>query len=306
MVGPNLPGRHGRRRLAVPSMPTHRGGALARGLQFGLVYPLPPRLAVPPITATSAAGILPRPRQRCLGLAAPQAFYSVAGRLLAGSAVAAALFAVAGLVLGLLVAPTDLQQGDAYRIVFVHVPAAWMSMLIYAAMAFSAGIGLLLNTRLPSMLATALAPTGALMTLIALWTGALWSKPTWGAWWAWDARLAAELMLLLLYLGFMALQASTDDRRRAEHVGAAVVLVGVVIVPATYCSVQWWNTPDPNSSATVTGGPGMAGVALAGMLLMLAAFCAYSMAAALHRLRSIILEREKSTDWVQRLVEAGR
>ena len=123
-----------------------------------------------------------------------------------------------GLYLGLWVAPTDVQQGEAYRIIFVHVPAAWMSMVVYLAMAFWAGIGLVFNSRLSSMLATALAPTGAWMTFLALWTGALWGKPTWGAWWVWDARLTSELVLLFLYIGYMSLHAAIDDVRRARPV----------------------------------------------------------------------------------------
>ena len=132
----------------------------------------------------------------------------------------AAAGASSGLVIGLLVAPTDHQQGESYRIIFVHVPAAWMSMVIYLAMAFWAAIGLMFNTRLASMLAVALAPTGAWMTFLALWTGALWGKPTWGTWWVWDARLTSELILLFLYIGFMSLHAAIDDERRADRAAA--------------------------------------------------------------------------------------
>jgi heme exporter protein C len=140
--------------------------------------------------------------------AAPQRFYALAGTLVPWFAAAGVLFTVAGLVLGLGLAPTDAQQGDAYRIIFIHVPSAWMSMVVYVVMAFWAGIGLIFNARLASTLAIALAPTGAWMTFIALWTGALWGRPTWGAWWVWDARLTSELILLFLYIGFMALHAA--------------------------------------------------------------------------------------------------
>src|SRR5438034_8230315 len=135
--------------------------------------------------------------------ASPASFYPIAGRMAPWFAAAAAALALVGLWIGLVVAPTDFQQGDAYRIIFIHVPAAWMSMFIYVVMAFWAGIGIAFNTRLSSMMATALAPTGALMTFIALWTGSLWGKPMWGAWWAWDARLTSELILLFLYIGYM-------------------------------------------------------------------------------------------------------
>ena len=253
------------------------------------------------------AAIAPRPnapaRAHWFRYAAPQQFYPLAGKLLPWLWALAVLLAVAGLAVGLLIAPTDFQQGDAYRIIFIHVPAAWMSMLIYVVMAFWAGLGLVLNTRLSSMLATALAPTGALMTFIALWTGALWGKPTWGTWWVWDARLTSELLLLFLYLGFMALQAAADDPRRADRAGAIVALVGVVNVPIIYFSVKWWNTLHQGSTINMTKAPSMASIMLVGMLLMVFAFWAYSIAAALQRVRAIILEREKDADWVTRLKE---
>ena len=235
--------------------------------------------------------------------AAPQQFYPLAGKLLPWFWGAAIVLGIAGLVVGLLIAPTDFQQGDSYRIIYIHVPAAWMSMLIYVVMAFWAGLGLVLNTRLSSMLATALAPTGALMTFIALWTGALWGKPTWGTWWVWDARLTSELLLLFLYLGFMALQAASDDPRRADRAGAIVALVGVVNVPIIYFSVKWWNTLHQGSTINLTKAPSMASIMLTGMLLMVLAFWAYSIAAALQRVRVIILEREKDAEWVARLKE---
>ena len=244
------------------------------------------------------------PRTRWFRFAAPSAFYALAGRWLPWCWGAAALFGLAGLFVGLAVAPSDFQQGDAYRIIFIHVPAAWMSMLIYVVMAGWAGVGLVLNTRLSSMMATALAPTGALMTFVALWTGALWGKPTWGAWWVWDARLTSELILLFLYVGFMALQAAIDDPRRGDRAGAILALVGVVNVPIIYFSVHWWNTLHQGSSINLTRAPSMAGVMVAGMLLMVAAFWAWSIAAALYRVRSIILERESGADWVAALPEA--
>ena len=246
----------------------------------------------------------PPPRRHWLRFAAPARFYALAGRLLPWCWAAALLFGVAGLVVGLLIAPSDFQQGDAYRIIFIHVPAAWMSMLIYVVMAGWAGLGLVLNTRLSSMMATALAPTGALMTLIALWTGSLWGKPTWGAWWVWDARLTSELLLLFLYIGFMALQAASDDPRRGDRAGAILALVGVVNVPIIYFSVVWWNTLHQGSSIAATRAPSMASTMLAGMLLMVAAFWAWSIAVALHRVRSIVLEREQGSDWTRQLIEA--
>jgi heme exporter protein C len=237
--------------------------------------------------------------------ASPQTFYPLAGRLIPAFAVLAAVLGLAGLYIGFFVAPTDFQQGESYRIIFIHVPAAWMSMFIYLVMAGWAALGLVLNTRLSSMMATALAPTGALMTFLALWTGSLWGKPTWGAWWAWDARMTSELILLFLYIGFMALQASIDDPRRADKAGAILALVGVVNVPIIYFSVRWWNTLHQGASVGVGRAPSMASTMLLGMLVMALAFWMYSIAAALMRVRSIILERERNAQWVRELGETG-
>jgi heme exporter protein C len=235
--------------------------------------------------------------------AAPSTFYVLAGHLLPWCWAVALATGIAGLFVGLLVAPSDFQQGDAYRIIFVHVPAAWMSMIIYLAMAFWAGLGLVLNTRLSSMMARALAPTGAMMTVLALWTGALWGKPTWGAWWVWDARLTSELLLLFLYLGFMALQAASDDPRRGDRAGAILALVGVVNIPVIYFSVRWWNTLHQGATISATKAPSMANIMLWGLMLMVVAFWAWSIAASLQRVRSIILERERGSDWVAQLPE---
>ena len=231
--------------------------------------------------------------------ASPQLFFPVAGKLIPWFAGAAALLGVLGMYIGFFVAPTDHQQGDAYRIIFLHVPTAWLSMFIYCVMAAWAAIGLAFNTRISSMMASALAPTGALMTFLALWTGALWGRPTWGAWWVWDARLTSELILLFLYIGFMALQAAIDDPRRADKAGAVLALVGVVNVPIIYFSVQWWNTLHQGSSISMTKAPSMAATMLIGMLVMALAMWAYAIAVALARVRCIMLEREKHTDWIK-------
>ena len=231
--------------------------------------------------------------------ASPQTFFSIAGKLIPWFATIAVILGVIGVYVGFFVAPTDHQQGDAYRIIFLHVPAAWMSMLIYLVMAFWAAFGLAFNTRLSSMMASALAPTGAIFTFLALWTGALWGKPTWGAWWVWDARLTSELILLFLYVGFMALQAAIDEPRRADKAGAVLALVGVVNIPIIYFSVQWWNTLHQGSSINMKSAPTMAMTMLLGMLIMALAFWAYTIAISLMRLRCIVLERERHTDWVK-------
>ncbi len=238
-----------------------------------------------------------------LKYASPATFYPLAGKLAPWFFVAAALFTVAGIYVGFFVAPTDAQQGDAYRIIFIHVASAWMSMFLYIIMAFWAGVGLAFNPRLSSMMASAVAPTGALMTFIALWTGALWGKPMWGAWWVWDARLTSELILLFLYLGFMSLQAAIDDPRRADKAGAVIALVGVVNVPIIYFSVKWWNTLHQGASVSLTRSPSMAATMLLGMLLMALGFWMYSIGTSLLRARCIILERERKSEWIGQLRE---
>ena len=237
--------------------------------------------------------------------ASPQSFYPLAGKMIPWFWVLAAVFGIAGLWLSLFAAPTDAQQGDGYRIIFIHVPASWMSMFIYCIMAAWAGLGLTLNTRLSGMMATALAPTGALMAFISLLTGALWGKPMWGTWWVWDARLTSELILFFLYLGFIALQSAIDDPRRADKAGAILALVGVVNVPVIYYSVQWWRTLHQGATVSLNKAPAMATIMLWGMLLMALCFWMYSIAVALMRVRAIILERETHTEWVKDIPEVA-
>ncbi len=235
--------------------------------------------------------------------AAPQRFYPLAGILVTWCTVLATLLAIVGLTIGLLIAPTDFQQGESYRIIFIHVPASWMSMVIFVAMAFWSAIGLAFNARLAFMLSRALAPTGALMCFLALWTGALWGKPTWGTWWVWDARLTSELILLFLYIGYLALHSTIQDTRRADRAASLVALVGVVNVPIIYFSVKWWNTLHQGASVSVSAAPRMASIMLIGMLIMAIAFWLYSIATALARTRILIREREAQSAWIDSLEE---
>jgi len=245
------------------------------------------------------------PRVGLFWFASPQTFFPLAGKMVPLFSLLAAGLLLVGLYIAFLVAPTDATQGESYRIIFIHVPAAWMSMFLYVVMAFWAAVGLIFNTRLSSMMATAIAPTGALMTFLALWTGAFWGRPTWGAYWVWDARLTSELILLFLYLGFIALQAAIDDPRRADKAGAVLALVGVVNVPIIYFSVQWWNTLHQGASVSITKSPSMATTMLWGMLIMALAAWMYSIAVVLVRVRAIILERERNADWVRDLKAGG-
>jgi heme exporter protein C len=231
--------------------------------------------------------------------APPQRFYWLAGKAVPWFAAVAIVLAAWGLWIGLGVAPTDFQQGDSYRIIFIHVPTAWTTMVLYVAMAFWGAVGLVFNARLAFMLAQAIAPTGAMMAFLALWTGAVWGKPTWGTWWVWDARLTSTLILLFLYIGFMSLRAAIEDERRADRASALLAIVGVVNVPIIYFSVRWWNTLHQGASVSVTQAPTMAAVMLQGMLIMALAAWAYCFAVVFVRVRHIILERERGAAWTR-------
>ena len=224
--------------------------------------------------------------------ASPTTFYPLAGRLVPWFAGLAVILGAAGLYLGLFLAPQDYQQGEVYRIIFIHVPTAWMAMIIYLVMAAYAAMALSFNTRLSSMMMEALAPTGAMFTVLALWTGALWGKPTWGTYWVWDARMTSTLILLFLYVGYIALTHAIEDKKRADKAGALLVIVGSVNVPIIYFSVKWWNTLHQSASVSVTSGSKMASIMALGMLVMALACWMYAIAVSLARVRAIILERE--------------
>lgn len=250
---------------------------------------------------TAANPIAPAPRLRFFSFAAPSRFYALSGWLVPWCWAAALGLTAAGLYMGFFIAPTDATQGDVYRIIFIHVPAAWMSMLLYLVMAFWAGIGWAFNARLASMVARSIAPTGAMFTFLALWTGALWGKPTWGTYWAWDARMTTELILLFLYLGYIAMVNAIDDIRRADQAGALLALVGSINVPIIYFSVTWWNTLHQGATISLTSAPKMASTMLTAMLLMTLAFWAYAFAVAFMRTRAQILERDSHAGWVAEL-----
>ena len=242
---------------------------------------------------------------RLFTFAAPSRFYALSGALIPWFWGVAVVLAAIGLYMGFFVAPTDATQGDAYRIIFIHVPAAWMSMVLYLVMAGWAGVGWAFKARLASMVARAIAPTGAMFAFLALWSGAFWGKPTWGTWWVWDARITSELILLFLYLGYIALVEAIDDVRRADNAGALLALVGAINVPIIYFSVKWWNTLHQGASISMTAAPKMASTMVTAMLVMTFACWAYAFAVAFMRTRAIILEREQHADWVGKLVNPG-
>ena len=236
--------------------------------------------------------------------ASPKFFYTLAGRLTPWLAALTAVLLLSGLYFGLFVAPPDYQQGESYRIMFIHVPAAWMSMFVYMLMAGAGAVVLVWNIKLAEMFAANCAPIGASFTFLALVTGSLWGKPMWGAWWAWDARLTSELILFFLYIGYMALQASIDDPRRAARASAILALVGVVNIPVIHFSVQWWNTLHQPASVSRMGAPTIAPIMLVPLLLMALAFTVYFFTVMLMRMRNEILERERHTGWVAEILDS--
>ena len=242
---------------------------------------------------------------RLFTFAAPMRFYALAGAALPWLWAVVAASALAGLYMAFFVAPTDATQGNAYRIIFIHVPAAWLSMLLYLALAFWAAIGWAFKARMASMLARAIAPTGAMFTVLALITGALWGQTTWGTWWAWDARMTSELLLLFLYFGYIALVNAIDDPQRADQAGALLALVGSINVPVIYFSVRWWNTLHQGATISATAAPKMAQTMLTALLLTTLACWAYAFAVVFMRARAMALVRERHAQWARDVAGAN-
>lgn len=204
-----------------------------------------------------------------------------------------------GLWLGLFVAPPDYQQGESYRIMFVHVPSAWMSLFVYMFMAVLSAIYLIWNIKLAEVMARSSALLGASFTFLALATGSLWGKPMWGAWWVWDARLTSELILFFLYVGYLALMSAVEDQRTAGRAGSVLILVGVVNIPIIHYSVEWWNTLHQGPTVTKFDKPSIHPSMLWPLLLMAAAFQFYFLTVVLMRARAELVERERRSDWVR-------
>ena len=240
-----------------------------------------------------------------MSITSPEGFYRAAGKCVTPLMVLGLLLFVVGFYMGFFECPIDYKQGNSYRIIFIHVSAAWMSMLLYILMAVCSAIGLLRNSRLAFILSQAMAPTGALLCFIALFSGAFWGRPTWGTYWVWDARLTSALILFFLYLGFMALHTAIDDKRRADRAASVISIVGVINVPIIYFSVQWWNTLHQGASIT-TKGSSMAEIMLYTLLVMVAAGMCYGTAVVLSRARTIILERERRSDWALEAAKGGK
>ena len=209
---------------------------------------------------------------------------------------------VYGLYSGLILAPVDYEQGEAYRIIFVHVPAAWMSLFIYMGMAITGAIGLIWRIKLAEIVCISSAPIGASFTFLALVTGSIWGKPMWGTWWVWDARITSELLLLFLYLGVMALNNAIEDKRTAARAVAILAIVGVVNVPIIHYSVEWWNTLHQGPTVTKFDKPSIHLSMLIPLLVMAVAFKLFYIGSLFMRVRTELLAREQKSNWVATLL----
>jgi heme exporter protein C len=232
-------------------------------------------------------------------MASPPHFYAFSERLMPWLVVIFLLLTVSGLYGGLYLAPPDYQQGDSYRIIYIHVPAAWMSLFIYVVMAIAGGIGLIWRIKLAEIVMISSASVGASFTFIALVTGSLWGKPMWGTWWVWDARLTSELILLFLYLGVIGLYGAMDDKRTASKAVAILALVGVVNIPIIHYSVEWWNTLHQGPTVAKVGKPSIHLSMLTPLLLMALAFKVYYAIALILQARVELLQRERNSQWVK-------
>jgi len=238
-------------------------------------------------------------------LGSPKHFYRIAGRWIPWLAAACAALMLIGLYQGMVVAPPDYQQGDSYRIIYVHVPSASLSLFVYVNMALAAAVGLIWRIKLAHAVAAACAPIGASFTFLALATGSIWAKPMWGTWWVWDARLTSELVLLFLYFGYMALRAAIDDETRADRASALLAIIGVINVPIIKYSVEWWNTLHQPATISKLGKPSMDFDMLVWLLIMLAGFMCFFVAVLLTRVRAEVLSRSRGQKWLREAVEGS-
>jgi heme exporter protein C len=232
----------------------------------------------------------------------PPHLYRLAGTLTPWFAWPAAILIVAALYLGLFVAPPDYQQGDGFRIIYVHAPSAWLAVMIYAVMAIAAAVGLIWRMKVAHAVAASCAGIGAGFTAVSLVTGMLWGKPMWGTYWVWDPRLTAQLVLLFLFLGYMGLRSGLDDIGRADRASAVLAIVGVINLPIIRYSVEWWNSIHQAPSVMKMDQPSMPMEMLAPLLMMLVGFSLYFGAVLMVRVRAEILRRERSASWIREVL----
>jgi heme exporter protein C len=236
-------------------------------------------------------------------LASPPHFYRIARYMIPWFAVPGFVLIAYGTYAGLFVAPADYQQGDAFRIIYVHVPTAYLSMMAYMIMAVCAGIGLIWRMKLAHAVSAAAAPLGAWFTFLALATGSIWGRPMWGTWWEWgDPRLTSELVMLFLYFGYMALRSAIDDTAKADRASAVLALVGAINIPIIHFSVEWWSSLHQGPTLVKKGGPAMDPAMLYPLLAMILGFTFIFAALLLRRVRTEVLYRERRKRWVRDLV----
>ena len=233
--------------------------------------------------------------------ASPQNFYRISEKIIPWFLYPFIVLTLVGLYWSLVVSPADYQQGDSVRIMYVHVPAAWMSLFIYVVMAIAGGIGLIWQIKLANVVAKVSAPIGAAFTFLALVTGAVWGKPMWGTWWVWDARLTSELILLFLYLAYISLQNAFDNPKTASKASSVLAIVGLVNIPIIYYSVEWWNSLHQGSSVSVTKVSMQIDMFIALLLISFAFKFLYG-ALVLMRARDEVLVREQNSRWVKAVV----
>ena len=234
-------------------------------------------------------------------LGSPPYFYDLSGRLLPWLSGFCLILFAAGLYGGLVLAPADYQQGDSFRIIYVHVPAAWLSLFVYMVMAFSGAMALIWRIKIAEIILINSAHIGAVFTFLALATGSIWGKPMWGTWWVWDARLTSELLFLFLYLGVIALYSAIDDKRKAARAVAILALVGVINIPIIHYSVEWWSTLHQGPTVTKFDTPSIDIRMLVPLLIMAVAFKLLYAIVVLLRARNDLLWRERRSQWVANL-----
>lgn len=237
-------------------------------------------------------------------LASPPHVYRVAATLTPWFLTAAAIAIGYGAIAGLVFAPPDYQQGDAFRIIYVHAPSGWISMFAYSTMAVAGAIGLIWRIKLGHAVAAAVAPIGASFTVLALVTGSLWGRPMWGTYWAWDPRLTSELILLFLYVGVMSLRPAFEDSSRGDRAAALLSIVGVVNVPIIHYSVLWWNSLHQGATVAKLGQPLMPPSMLLPLLSMMLGFMCFFGAVLCMRLRGEVLNRERQATWVREAIKS--
>jgi heme exporter protein C len=240
-------------------------------------------------------------------LGSPRWFYEISGRWLPWLAPLTLALLVTGFVWGLAFAPADMKQGNSYRIIFIHVPTSFLALAGYYIMAIAGVIGLVWRMKMALWVLRAAAPLGAILTLISLFTGAVWGKPTWGTWWIWDARITSMLILLFLYLGVIALQHAYQNEDNGNRASAVLTIVGMVNIPIIYKSVEWWNTLHQGATLRLIGASSMHPTMLKPLLLMIVAFYLFYALVLILNLRCEILRNERRSQWVKELAlrEAG-